>query len=214
VQVRNSTIQFNQSQDGGGICDGGLSATPISMTNSTVYGNQASRNGGGLNVNQAGLYNVTVSQNVADSHYTGTGDGGGVYIAGVGLLNMADSILAGNIDTGGQAPECAGSGGINSLGYNLIQGVNPCPMAGTLTGNLPPGTDPLLGPLADNGGPTLTQALARNSPAVDHGDPTGCRDGIGTLLLFDQCGLPRWLRCDIGAFEVQPLLVHLPLVRR
>jgi hypothetical protein len=61
-------------------------------------------------------------------------------------------------------------------------------------------TNPRLGPLADNGGPTRTHALLSGSPAINAGDnayapPT------------DQCGLPRIdeqsHRIDIGAFEVR-----------
>jgi hypothetical protein len=214
VQVRNSTLEYNQAQYGGGVCDGGGFTTAIiTLTDSTVYGNQAVLNGGGLFVNWAGLYNDTVSQNVADSHNGGSGDGGGVFIAGTGVLNLANSILAGNIDNGGQPPECSGSGGINSLGYNLIQGGNACPIAGDTAHDLP-SSNPLLGALADNGGPTWTQALPRTSPAVNAGNPAGCLDSTGALLSTDQRGLPRWLRCDIGAFELQPLLLFLPLVRR
>jgi hypothetical protein len=63
-------------------------------------------------------------------------------------------------------------------------------------------TDPLLGPLADNGGPTLTMALLPGSPAIDSGDGSIC-------LPSDQRGVsrPQGLRCDIGAFELQPAFV-------
>jgi hypothetical protein len=61
--------------------------------------------------------------------------------------------------------------------------------------------NPLLGPLAPNGGPTLTHALGEGSPAID----AGSNDGE---LEFDQRG-PDFVRvfgaaADIGAFEVQP----------
>lgn len=57
--------------------------------------------------------------------------------------------------------------------------------------------DPLLGPLQDNGGFTLTQAPGPGSPAVDAGDPANC-SGV------DQRGVarPQGPRCDIGAVEV------------
>ena len=68
-------------------------------------------------------------------------------------------------------------------------------------------TDPLLGPLQYNGGPTQTLALPPGSPAVDAGDPNGCTDGLGHLLKTDQRAKPRPgtanTGCDMGAYERQ-----------
>jgi hypothetical protein len=87
------------------------------------------------------------------------------------------------------------------------------------------GADPLLGPLSDNGGPTLTQALLPGSPAIDTGLASGCRDAAGALML-DQRGYFRHAdgdgngsrRCDRGAFEYGAVLptqwVYTPFVRR
>ena len=68
---------------------------------------------------------------------------------------------------------------------------------------------PQLGPLQNNGGPTQTHALLSGSPAIDGGNPNGCRNQFGVLLLKDQPGLRRTVdgnrdgtaRCDIGAVE-------------
>jgi hypothetical protein len=61
--------------------------------------------------------------------------------------------------------------------------------------------DPLLGPLADNGGLTPTMALLPSSPAIDAGDSSAC-------LPMDQRGVarPMGVACDIGAFELAPKL--------
>ena len=67
----------------------------------------------------------------------------------------------------------------------------------------------ILGPLKNNGGPTQTHALVAGSPAIDAGNPGGCRDNSGALLQTDQRGFPRNVdgnsdgtaRCDIGAVE-------------
>jgi len=209
VQVADSTFQYNRAEFGAGVC--AEASALISITNSTLTANLASQNGGGVNASAIGLYNDTISQNVADSDHNGSGDGGGLYIDGAGPVVLANSILAGNVDTGGGAGECNGLT-LTSLGYNLIQGGNNCAIIGSTTGNRL-GVDPGLGPLAGNGGPTLTQALLGISPAVNHGNPAGCRDGAGTLLTTDQRGLPRKGTCDIGAFELQNVL-WLPLVRR
>ena len=62
-----------------------------------------------------------------------------------------------------------------------------------------PSTNPLLGPLADNGGPTRTHALLAGSPAID--TAAGCPPPAA-----DQRGVarPRGTACDIGAYEFQP----------
>jgi uncharacterized MnhB-related membrane protein len=89
---------------------------------------------------------------------------------------------------------------MTSLGYNLSSDG----AGGYLTG---PGdqiyTDPLLGPLQNNGGPTFTHALLPGSPAIDAGDPN-----FTPPPFFDQRG-PGFNRVangriDIGSFEVQP----------
>jgi hypothetical protein len=64
-------------------------------------------------------------------------------------------------------------------------------------------TDPQLGALADNGGPTLTELPQPGSPAIDAGTPGGCTDQLGANLLTDQRGALRSVgaACDLGATE-------------
>src|SRR5438132_8204323 len=91
------------------------------------------------------------------------------------------------------------SGTVTSDGYNLSSDDG----SGYLIG---PGdqinTDPLLGPLQDNGGPTFTHALLPGSPAIDSGDPK-----FTPPPFFDQRGpgFDRVVngRIDKGSFEVQ-----------
>jgi hypothetical protein len=93
--------------------------------------------------------------------------------------------------------ECAGM--INSVGNNLMT-IADC----TVAGSAPILGDAILGPLQNNGGPTQTHALLSGSPAIDAGNPGGCRDEFGALLTTDQRGFPRRAAgCDIGAFELQ-----------
>jgi hypothetical protein len=65
-----------------------------------------------------------------------------------------------------------------------------------------------LGPLADNGGPTMTHALGAGSVAIDQIPEAECVDADGAPLTTDQRGEPRpetgGTLCDVGAFEVQP----------
>jgi hypothetical protein len=93
---------------------------------------------------------------------------------------------------------------MTSHGYNLSSD-NSCNFDGP--GDMD-NTNPLLGPLQNNGGPTFTQALISGSPAIDAGNPSGCNDGQGHLLKTDQRGMPRpdledAGGCDMGAFERQ-----------
>jgi hypothetical protein len=132
------------------------------------------------------------------------GCGGGVVsyttIAGnsSGLnLPCSDLVVTGSIiAASAPGPNCAGAAPHESAGYNLDTGVS-CTFAKPtdLTA-----ADPRLGPLAANGGPTLTRAPASGSPAIDHGGTraTGCPAA-------DQRGVsrPQGPACDIGAVEVQ-----------
>jgi len=173
----NSAVISNTATSGNGIRSTGT----LTITNTTI----SSNSGDGLhNDGTANLSNVTLTNN------TGTG------IVSSGAVNIRNTIIARN--TSGQGADCSGT--LNSLGYNLIKTTTGCNIGGDTTGNLM-GVDPLLGPLQDNGGPTFMRALLSGSPAINAGDPVGCADQLGVLLLTDQRGWPRAGRCDIGAYE-------------
>src|SRR5690606_33693753 len=76
------------------------------------------------------------------------------------------------------------------------------------------GEDPLLGDLADNGGPTWTHALLPTSPAINAGNNAAAVDGQGQPLTTDQRGngFPRILHdiVDIGAFEAVEVCPTFP----
>jgi hypothetical protein len=120
-------------------------------------------------------------------------------ISNLETLNLGNSILANSY---GGYEDCINLGGtINDLGHNLVEDDT----VGEYTCGFPSGGDPNLGPLQDNGGPTLAHALLLGSPAIDAGS---CPD-----FPADQRGFPRPVDistisnaddgCDIGAFEVQ-----------
>jgi hypothetical protein len=115
---------------------------------------------------------------------------GGVACVGGGLVN---TLLATNMPG-----NCAGP--LTDLGHNMSSD-SSCSF--TNTGSLND-TDPMLGQLADNGGPTLTMALLLGSPAIDAGNTSAAP-------ATDQRGLPRprGQAADIGAYEFQSVLHYV-----
>jgi hypothetical protein len=188
----------------------------LMLINSTVSGNDSSGRGAGLfSSGPLTLINSTVAKN--DSG----GLGGGVYV-GPSVQNPTQivwtSIIAANTVAGGQGPDFVPNpGAVLNIHSSLIGDavgvtiVGPGNLIGDSSGS---GViDPLLGPLADNGGPTLTHALLPGSPALDQGDPSFDPNDFDPPLDYDQRGAP-YLRVaegdgfgvavvDIGAFESQ-----------
>ena len=188
VVLNSSTVSGNSSGSGGGIFkDFGGS---VSLSNSTVSGNTATAGGGIFIFGHIGtltLNNSTVSDNTATA-------GGGIF-NDFSTATLKNTIVANN--TSG---DCSGT--ITSAGHNLIEDTSGCTIVGDTTGNIT-GSDPLLGPLADNGGPTLTHALLPGSPAID------AVPGADCTLATDQRGVarPQGPACDIGAFELEVIQV-------
>lgn len=207
VTVIDSTVGNNTSAaSGGGIYTGALGTLIVS--NSTLSSNVAGTGGG---IYQGGgdgtviLNNSTVSNNTA-------GEGGGIFADGSGnsAVTLRNSIVANN--AAANNPDCLSSvnSPIHSAGYNLIGNPSGCLSTATVTDKTH--IDPLLGPLQDNGGPTLTHRLLLNSPALDAGNPVGCRDQQNHLLAADQRGIvrPQSLACDIGAVEIEGMSAYFP----
>lgn len=211
-QATISGTTFSGNQAGG---DGGAIAAFHAMTvrNSTFSGNRADGDGGALWSGDDALIEYTT--------ITGAQTGGDGALNG--SITLRSALVAGNTDTSSAAdnyPDLAGS--ISSEGYNLIGNVGNYDFNTNTTGDRygdPNGTtmpnsgavesptpiNPLLGPLADNGGPTPTHALLAGSPALDQipASANGCGDSIN----LDQRGVsrPQDSACDIGAVEVEPL---------
>ncbi len=183
--VADSTFSGNVAHDQGG---GLANSNSLNMQNVTLSGNTATVAGGGIvnsNAATVTLINSTVIHNVLLGLY-------GANIANNGYFRLQNTIVA--FSTGANC-----SGMLTSLGYNLYSDVACGPInSGDLVY-----TDPLLGPLQDNGGPTLTHAPLPGSIVVDRIP--------GSCPLTDQRGLsrPQGSACDIGAVEqeAQPALI-------
>jgi CSLREA domain-containing protein len=210
LTITGSTIAGNSATGSIGIGGGIAARNPgvtTTLANSTVSGNSAPGDAGGISVDQStlNLRNATVTNNTADSdNGDSPGDGGGVVRYSTATINARNSVVAGNFDVSGGAPDCSTvMGGFVSEGYNLIGNISGCPFTNN---NDIVNTAPLLGPLADNGGPTQTHALLSGSPAINAGNPA-TPDGSGaSCFSSDQRGQARGgtaVRCDIGAFEEQ-----------
>jgi hypothetical protein len=148
---------------GGGIITSGM----LMISNSTISGNTAWGNkvkGPGLGGAMFNSGTLTVNHSTLSGNWATTG--GGICVDTFGTVEIIDTIL--NRGASGENI-FNNSGTIISHGYN-ISGDNG---SGYLTG---PGdlinTDPLLGPLQNNGGPTFTHELLAGSPAIDAGDPS------------------------------------------
>lgn len=124
------------------------------------------------------------------------GGAGIAMIGGGSSATVHDTIVANSPTKTLNNKNCAffNSAMISSAGYNL-EDADDCGFHETGDQTR---TDPQLGALQDNGGPTFTMALSAGTPAVDAADP---RCDAPT----DQRGVarPQGTRCDIGAFELQ-----------
>ncbi len=184
--VDRSTLSGNVAENGGGAyTDSDGEAT---MENTTVSGNRAGQFGGGVLASSLlTIRNSTVAGNNAPSG-GGVNNGGGPLI-GDGFVFLANTIVANN-PTGGN---CAGA--ITSLGGNL-ENTSTCQLGAA---GDQPGTNPLLGALGSNGGPTQTHALLAGSPAQD---AAICTEAVPCPAV-DQRGIerPRHARHDVGAYE-------------
>ncbi len=199
LTVISSAIYGNRALagPGGGLdlrASGGIPA--LTLINTTVSGNSATV-GGGLstdNLEYATLSYTTFYSNhaAAANNVTGT-------------VHIANSIIAGSGNG-----NCLGFA--TSYGDNLEDG-NSCHF---ITGDLTD-TNPLLAPLAFNGGPTPTHALLVGSPAIDTASVPLCpaTDQRGVARPVDGDGVGG-ARCDIGAFEYQRFFprLWLSLIRR
>ncbi len=210
---------------GGGVCNSNHS-DPV-MTNITFYANAAGFGGGITNslFSNPVITNATFSENTA-------------YHSGGGMLNELSSPTLTNVTFYYNSALLYGGGMFNSSSspvltnailwnnsvdqiYNELDSIPVITFSdiqGGYTGEGNINLDPLLGPLANNGGFTQTHALLTGSPAIDTGN-------LGACPLTDQRGYSRPIdgdgngisECDMGAYEYGAVLIsyfYLPMILR
>ena len=210
LHIESSTFTANVAGDYGGAIASdvsGMNNATLTINNSTLSSNTGQFAGGGI-FNESGggsasltVTNTTFSGNVTQLH------GGGIANAQTGV-NPAVVDIGNTIFKSGASGQniVNQAGSVVSHGYNLSDDDG----GGYLIG---PGdqinTDPMLGPLQDNGGPTFTHALLPGSPAIDTGDPN-----FTPPPFFDQRGpgFDRVVngRMDKGSFELQTVTTPTP----
>jgi hypothetical protein len=193
VSITNSTFSDNTGNSGGAMNFQSYTGSPVevSIINSTVYDNEALTSVGG------GIYNVNPDRITVGLHNT--------VLAGNTAANTNYHESWGNINGTVSNPSSYnligignGNMGITHLSNNNRVGTSGTPL------------DPLLGVLADNGGPTLTHAPLTNSPLLDQGSaaiasgsgPT--TDQRGNSRTYDVTSVSNGAggTTDIGAFEL------------
>ena len=228
LAVIESTVADNIAieSNGGGIEAYGVSA--LLVQRSTLSGNRAGMHGGGLhlvagNGDSVLVESTSIVANTADQNASDSGWGGGMDVAGPVTLSLRNSVVALNrtlVTTVDRCPDLNFrlNADLDSQGYNFI-GSNACVTA-LLTPGFPNansdfvGTeaatlDPMLGPLADNGGPTFTHLPLPSSDLVDQGscaievtDQRGMQNAQTGLRVVDDPSIVNLAEgCDIGSVE-------------
>jgi len=208
VSIINNSLRVTGGTNGAGIYN--VESNPT-LTNVTISGNKNQAGGGGGIYNLESipiLNNVTIVNNIAPH-------GGAIANENpFGNMTIRNSIISGenavwttNVFT-------------ITFEYSLIQGGCPDNEIITVICSNSIYSDPLLEPIADNGGFTQTHALGDASPAIDAGDPDPltcpATDQRGYIRPIDG-DLDEISRCDIGAYEYGSypyLFIYLPFIQR
>lgn len=213
VVIFDSTISNNQSLDsGGGLAIGGTPNTTLALINTTVTENTAATQGGGIWVftgNSTAANSLTIRNSIISGNSAGE-DGHEVWVRNTATLQSAslfNNVLGSSATTYSQATNLS-----EFLSDNILMTSN--------TADSKP-LEQIIGPLQDNGGPTLSHELTPSSPALNTGVDfeiggsfpiflsfAGCRGttailGTETEYRPDQRGESRPVgeACDIGAIE-------------
>jgi CSLREA domain-containing protein len=192
ITIVGSTISGNRAGTDGG----GFSARngTVHFVNTTIANNKAGASGGGIHaLTPVTLNGVTIVRNVANLNDTGS-DGGGLWKATSGfVVSVENSLIALNKLADGRRADCHAE--VTSHGHNLISSTGPFnSCVGFDQAGDKVRSNPRLGQLKKNGGPTKTVALLKGSPALN-----GAKRS--TAPKKDQRGVKRGKKPDIGAYE-------------
>jgi hypothetical protein len=204
LHIIRSTLSGNSADNQGSVLkdqgDGPVMIANVTVTDNTITSGDATI------MITAGKTIDIWNSTIAGNHAGAPGVEGGILTAST--LVFANTILADNDNSN---CDITGAGLITTTGANIDSGSS----CGFTAGPNMPNTDPLLGPLVDNGGYTETMALLPGSPALEAGGGLICSmipvDGV------DQRGVTRpiGMDCDIGAYESEyPYSLWLPLIMR
>jgi hypothetical protein len=224
ADVSDSTFDHNKATGGASALGNGsntgdgkggafyVSAGSLLMTNSTVAANQADVDGTGLYVENgaANLTNDTIA-------YNNPLDFVGSAVSVHSKITLVNTLIAKNLGSSDPDIFTSKPSNITDGTHNLI-GIagssvakvfkDPSDLVGTTAKPL----DPMIGQLANNGGPTETIALLPGSKAINAGK-TPVKDPItGANLTMDQRGFarPSGGKNDIGAYEAEPIAIQPP----
>lgn len=194
---------------GGAGSGGGIDTVGIAtIVNSTITGNALSAgsgspaDGGGIdNQGQLTLASDTIAANSVAATTASMAEGGNLDHESSSPITAGDTLIAGG-SSGGTGSNC-GHKVATDDGHNL-ESTAPSQCGFSAGAGDVIGADPLLGPLASNGGTTQTIALGAGSAAIAAGGRCADPTAAGQPLASDQRGEPRANPCDIGAFEGQP----------
>jgi hypothetical protein len=196
LALDSSLVARNTAESGGGISTGPGPSTAaigtLQLTNTTLSGNAAERGGGIERSTGSTLVRaVTMAQNTAVR-------GSGILFIGTRTVySIATGLIMANLPAAQNCAVSTGNGAFPATDSLSVPGANLESGTGChLRTSDMSGTDPLLAPLANNGGPTQTRALLPGSPAVDKYTGADCPS-------LDQRAYkrPAGSACDIGAFE-------------
>ena len=224
LTVISSTLSGNSAAAGGAIYNlaQGSGTGSISVRASTFSGNSALSRGGAIYNDGQFCTAALISINASTFSGNTANDGGTIFNESSFTINakvqLGDTILNAGASGANIVNNQGDASNIITYGYNLSSDN----AGGFLTNSTDQiNTNPQLGPLQNNGGPTFTHALLTNSPAIDKGK----RDAVANLVSnTDQRSLPRPADLpdvanapggdgsDIGAFEVQAAVFGTPMV--
>ena len=205
ASIVGSTFSGNSAAgDGGGLFS---SNDTLSITNSTFSDNSAANSGGGLVVQPRPSGTTQIQHSTIANNNAAGGAGLSVSLESATLDH---TIVAGNTRSGGIRDDVSGTVVARYSLIGVSTGASITDSGGNQIGIATAPINALLGPLANNGGPTFTHTLLSNSPAIDAGDPAAiggvnvpATDQRGSGFGRVENGKDTGARIDIGAYEVQ-----------